>query len=241
MKRVLTSLVVLCLAASFAAAPALAQEKTPGKKSVVAERKAIDEKQAPSNKVPIEEDILVMLIDEPTHHFEAARADFLSGNPIGAANEIRKGASFVKIEYARATPEGRRAIYDSTVRLAELADRIEKGEVSSVETLDAEFARTEQVLAFHHDLMARDYVARQRHRLAGQELASAAFHLEQSMKQAKHELAADETAAVTNARETGRELSQETRAATEKTRTAIENLLAKIEAHGKRLEAGGRK
>lgn len=225
MKRALASLAVLCLAASIAAVPALAQEKT----------------KAPSNKVPIEEDILILLIDEPTHHFAAARADFLNGDYRGAAEEIDKGAGFVKIEYARATPEGRRAIYDSTVRLAELADRVAKGEVRSVEKLDEEFARTEQVLAFHHDLMAREYVARQQRESAGRELASAAFHLEQSMKHARHDLEADEAAAVKDAREMGRALSQETGAAAEKTGAAIENLRAKIEAHGKRLDAAGKK
>lgn len=240
MKSCLCFLVILCLVAT-AAVPSLAQDKAPAKKGAVDERKAADERQAPSNKVPIEEDILVFLIDEPTQHFATARADFLNQDFRGASDEILKGASFVKIEYARATPEGRRAVYDATVRLADLADRIGKGEVRSVEKLDEEFARTEQVLAFHHDLMAREYVARQQRGMAGRELESAAFHLEQSMKHARHDLEADETAAVKDAHEMGRTLSRGTGAAMEKTRAAIENLRAKIETYGKRLEAGGKK
>lgn len=124
----------------------------------------------PQGYVLVEEDVMVVLVNEAHQSFLRASENFAKGKMKAAAAEIRKGEAYVKLEAARATAEGKKALLGSAGELKLLADRVEKGALKDGKVLQNTFARAEYALARHHYLKAAE-------QWENKESQKVAFHL----------------------------------------------------------------
>jgi hypothetical protein len=168
-------------------------EKTKKTKSEHAE-------SAPEGCMIVEEDIWIDFIDEPSEKFHKARQSFLQKDYKEAADEIRKGAAFLRFEAGRATESGKKMLMESVDELEKLAKDVEQGVVTSDKALDHTFARAHHALAMHHHAKSAEYQAKNQHSKAGHALKAAATHLEHGFAWAGHKL---ESATVAVIKDTG--------------------------------------
>jgi hypothetical protein len=232
MRRTIISLALFCLIALLAAGVSAQEKKMEVEKAA---RTTAAPLETEPGKIGISEDILVGFVDEPDHHFGLAREYFMKKDYKKSAAEIRKAAGFVKLELARATGDDQRVLSDAVIQLAKLAEEIEGGTVSSVDKLNAEFAHTEQALAYHHELKAQEYWKAENQKKAGQDLRAASKHLENSMKYTGEKVEADTDNAIKDADDIGQKLVAGTRLAAEKVGAAIEALGKKIQDASKKM------
>jgi len=131
--------------------------------------------------VYVEEDIFYFFVDEPEHHFNLARENFLKKDFKATAHEIRKGATFLRLELARATGKTENNLRASIQELDKLAVDVEKGTVTSTKQLEQGFARAHHALAQHHYAKASDFWTKKEAKKVGQELKAAAYNIKQSL------------------------------------------------------------
>ena len=155
-----------------------------------------DPNSVPEGWVLVEEDILIDFVDEPGEKFHKARQNFLKKDYKATAEEIRKGAAFMKLQAARATSEGKKVLTVSIDELEKLATDVEKGTVTSAATLNHAFARAHYALAKHHHLKAMEYKAKGAGTKLGHALKASAIHLEHGFAWAGHELEAATVAVI---------------------------------------------
>jgi hypothetical protein len=128
--------------------------------------------------VTIEEDDLAVLTGQAGSHFHRARESFLKGYIAEAADEIRIASAFMKLETARATEEGKKALMASIDELNDLADEVETNIVADTTQLDEAFALANHALATHRYLKAQEYHAKGEEQKAAHELKAAAGNVE---------------------------------------------------------------
>ena len=75
-----------------------------------------------------------------------ARESFLQNNYKAAAEDIRKTVAYMKTQEAKASSSGKRMLTASINELDKLADNVEKGSVTSVNTLDNAFSRAKDAI-----------------------------------------------------------------------------------------------
>jgi hypothetical protein len=140
-------------------------------------------------------------VEQPDQHFKNAHDSFLSRDFKKTAEEIRKGAAFVKLEDMRATGDAQQSLNASTVELAKLADEASRGEVKDVKSLDKAFARADYALALSHRAKASEGWASKDATKAGYELRAAANYLEQGASRAGGDAESGVSAGVKDTRE----------------------------------------
>jgi len=146
--------------------------------------------KAPEHWVLVEEVDLLVFENEPATQFHKARESFFKKDMKASAAEIRKGATFLKMQEGRATAEGKKALMASVNELEKLAKGVENGTIKSVKELDQTFARAHHALALHHQLKAKESWVKKEAKMAGHDLKAAAIHLEHALKWSGHELKA---------------------------------------------------
>ena len=119
---------------------------------------------------------------EPDKDFQKARKSFLKKDLKSSAEAIRKGAAYLKSVGEQAEEGGKQAFLVSMQELEKLADRVEKGTITSVKELDQAFARAHHVMAQHHYLRATESWTKKETLKVGQELKAASRHLERGVK-----------------------------------------------------------
>gem|GEM_PF-2439853 len=146
-----------------------------------------DFNRLPPTQISIDSATLASFTDEPCHHFEEARARLAASDPRQAAEHLRIGAAFLKLEAARATAQGREPLVASIRELEKLAEAVEQGAVRAATPLDAAFMRAHYALAGHHCIKAAhrccqvDTLQHQAEsQRASQDLRAAAKHLERA-------------------------------------------------------------
>jgi hypothetical protein len=162
-----------------------------------------DMSRLPPTQITIDSAILASFTDEPCHHFEQARTRLAASDPAQAAQHLRVGAAFLKLEAARATPQGREPLATSIQELENLAKAIEEGVVRTSTPLNAAFVRAHYALAGHHCIKASHRCCQvesqhqansqhiQRGLRAGQDLRAASKHLERASWWARQEIDAE--------------------------------------------------
>jgi hypothetical protein len=198
------------------------------------------EAQAPQKPLgdwtPYEEDIWIVLVDEPEFHFQKAHEFFLKKDFKAAASEIRKGAAFLKLEAGRSTAEGKKALAASADELGKLADDVQKGTVASEKQLKDAFARADHALANHHYLKASEYWAKKDEKKAGHALKAAAQHLEQAAAWSGHKLEAGALDVIDGVRAGAGKLTEGTGWAADEVGKGIDDLGKEISKLGKAIE-----
>jgi hypothetical protein len=232
MRSVIVGLALFCLVA-FLVAGVSAQEKNPQ-----IDRYQSDASPAGKNLITaqVPEEILIRFIDEPSHHFGLAHERFLKKDYAQSAVEIRKGAAFVRLEMARSTGEGGKALSGAAIRLDKLAADIESGSVKSVDEMNAVLARAEHALAFHHMLKAEESWQANDRLSAGRDLKAASMNLKNSLKCAGGKVETEVDAAIKDANEIGQKLLEGARLEDERVNAALNVLGDKIDEAGDRLE-----
>jgi hypothetical protein len=233
MKSIIVRLALFCLVALVAAGVSAQEKKTEVEKVGRPEvpPTGIDQRMA---QVP--EEILIRFVDEPSHHFGLAREHFLKKDYAKSADEIRKSVGFVKLEMARSSEEGQKALADATIRLEKLAENVENGSVKSVDEIDAALARAEHALAFHHALKAEKNWQANNLLGAGHDLKAASMNLKNSLKYAGVKAEVETDAAVKDANEIGQKLLEGTRLEDERINAAMNALGDKIDEAGDKID-----
>jgi hypothetical protein len=194
-----------------------------------------DDIKVPKGYVVVEEDVLLQFVDSPGEHFHKARQSFLKKDFKAAAEDIRKGAAFLRLQAARATTEGKKGLMASVAELEKLANDVEKGTVTSAKTLDRAFASAHHKLAQHHYLKALDYKAKKDTKRLGHSLKAAAVHLEHGFAWAGHELEAVSVRAIKDVGLLAGKLVEGTGWVAEEVGKAVEKIGQEIEKLGKLL------
>jgi hypothetical protein len=233
MRRIIIGLSLFCLVALLAAGVS-AQEKKDEVNRFVEPKAPPTGLDMPMAQVP--EEILIRFVDEPSHHFGLARERFMKKDYAQSAAEIRKSVAFVRLEMARATEDGQKALADAVLRLENLAGKIESGSAGSVDEIDAALARAEQELAFHHELKAQANWQANNYLGTGHDLKAASINLKNSLKYAGGKVETETDAAIKDANEIGQKLIDGIKLQDERIGAAIDLLGDKIDEAGQRME-----
>ena len=196
---------------------------------------------APEGYVVVEEDVLTAFVDAPGEHFHKARENFLKKDYKATADEIRKGAEFMKLQAACATSEGKKVLTVSIDELEKLATDVEKGTVTSAATLNHAFARAHHALAQHHYLKAMEYKAKGATTKLGHALKASAIHLEHGFAWAGHELEAATVAVIKDSRLIAGKLVEGTGWIGKEVGVLIEKIGEEIQKLGRVVEPGKHK
>jgi len=206
------------------------------KKAEAAVEPAKPAPQAPEGYVVVEEDVLVVLNDAPGEYFHKAKQSFLKKDYKATAEEIRKGAAFLKLQAARATTGGKALLTASADELDKLANNVEQGTVTSAKTLDDAFARAHYALAKHHYLKAMEYKAKGAATKFGHALKASAIHLERGFAWSGHEMEAATAATVKDAGLVSGKLIEGGGRVGKEAGEAVDKIGVEIEKLGKKLE-----
>lgn len=112
--------------------------------------------------------------------FQKARQDYLQKNMNSAAQQIKKGAGFMKAEAAKASVKGKDALTASAQELEKLADDVKKGAITSQKRMEETFARAYLALASDAQIKSTESWSRKEAAKAGVALESANKNLEKS-------------------------------------------------------------
>lgn len=187
-------------------------------------------------KIEIDEDILAFFIDKPCHHFEAARDSFVAGKVKQTAKHLRDAVAYLRLEAARATPNGKTALEASIAELKQLADVVEKEQVKSVRTLEQAFARAHYALSGHHCIKSNHrccqvatFQDKQEIARTGQDLKAATFHFRKGAEWEYGELDEKTLELLDNAKLSANQLIQQKRGSRRKVRKNIHAVHDRLE------------
>jgi hypothetical protein len=231
-RRIIGVVVVLMMAVVFCGIGLKGCEK----KAQAAEAVKPALPQVPEGYVIVEEDVLTVFVDALGEHFHKARENFLKKDYRAAAEEIRKGAAFLKLQATRAASEGKKGLMASIDELEKLAKDVEQGTVTSATTLNHAFARAHHSLAQHHYLKAMEYKAKGAGSKVGHALKAAATHLEHGFAWPGHKLEAATVAVIKNTGLVVGKLIEGTGWISKEAGMLIEKIGVEIEKLGKMLE-----
>ena len=171
------------------------------------EAKRFDAVIASAHRADLDSDWLVVdetswypYVDEPDRHFQNAHQSFVAKNYDKAAEEIRKGEAFVKLEARRASGDAKHSLNSSAQELDQLAVDTKKGTVKSVREADNAFERADRALAQSHEIKAKESWAKKETAKTGYEMKAAALSLEQSAAWAGSEAKSGVSAVVSDTR-----------------------------------------
>ncbi len=194
--------------------------------------------KAPEGYILVEEEVWLVVDDEPEEHFHRAHEAFLKKDLKKAAAQIRKGEAFLKLEAGRATQEGKKLMEASGHELAKLAEDVEHKTITSVKRLDEAFARAHQALAHHHHLKAKESWASQAEQAAhkvGQDLQAAAVHFDQGLTWTGHKAEAAGAKAIKDTRLLAGKMIEGTGWVPAEVGKGIETVGEEIEKFGKKV------
>lgn len=147
--------------------------------------KVLDAAIAKAHRADLERDWLVEdattwypYVDEPNAHFQSAHDSFLSKDYKKAAEEIRKGTAFVRMEEGSAIAKAKLDLSASERDLDRLAKNVEKGSAKDVKDLDNAFGRADEALALSHQIKANEAWDKKEAGKVERELKASAKHLE---------------------------------------------------------------
>jgi hypothetical protein len=184
---------------------------------------------SPEESIISDEDIFIVFIDEPQHHYMRALENFLKHDWEGAAIEIRKGAAFMKLEAARAEGDVKKELLASGQMLEKLANDIKKGAVRSAKDLQDAFGISEHAAAKHHYLRAVKAWGEKKIKTAGNELHATAVRLEHAFAWTGQKLEVGTIKIMDDVRHIAGKLINDTGWAVDKVGKAIESLEIEIE------------
>jgi hypothetical protein len=119
-------------------------------------------------------------IEEPDRHFQNAHQAFLAKDYEKAAQEIRKGEAYVKLEAGRASGDVNHSLNSSAQELEKLAVDMQRRAANNLSDMDNSFRRADRALAQSHQIKAKESWSKKETVRAGYEMKAGALLLEQS-------------------------------------------------------------
>lgn len=144
---------------------------------------------------------------EPQHHFTNALAAYARKDYTAAAADIRKAASYLRLEAGRPAGDSKQALDSSVAELDNLAVSVDHGAIKDEHSMSHAFARADHALALEHHTKATEAWADKQYEKAGYELKAAAQSLEGAAGWAGEEVRAGASATVTDTRALGDKLA----------------------------------
>jgi hypothetical protein len=163
-------------------------------------------------------------INEPDRHFQNAHRAFLAKDYEKAAQEIRKGEAYVKLEASHARGDVKHSLNASAQELEILATDMEKGMVKDVKDADNRFGRADLALAQSHQTKAKETWAKKETVRTGDEMNAGALFLEQSAHWTASEARSGVSAVVGDTRMLAGKLAEGSKDAVEGVEKGIDNL-----------------
>lgn len=163
-------------------------------------------------------------IEEPDRHFQNAHQSRFAKDYAKAAQEIRKGEAFVKLEASRASGDVKDSLNSSAQELEKLAVDTQRGTAKDVAEADSTFRRADHALAQSHQVKAKESWAKKETVRAGYEMKAAALLLEQSANWAGSEAKSGVSAVVKDTRTLAGKLTEGSRYAAEEVDKGIDEL-----------------
>ena len=145
--------------------------------------------------------------EEPQRHFGAAVEDYAKKDYKAAATEVRKAASYVRLEAARAVGDVKTGLDAANADLERTAAALDKGALNAQKDMEKTFAGADHALALAHRARAAESWARKNYDQVGYELKAAAHGLESGAAWAGNETKAAASGATADARAIGDKLA----------------------------------
>lgn len=145
--------------------------------------------------------------EEPQRHFGAAAEAYAKKDYKGAAIEVRKAASYLRLEAARAVGDTKKGLDSAGTELDKTAQALDRGAVKTEKEMDKAFASAEHALALAHRAEAAESWSRKAYDTAGYELKAAAHSLESAAAWTGDEAKTAASGATTEARAIGDKLA----------------------------------
>lgn len=145
--------------------------------------------------------------EEPQRHFGAAVEAYAKKDYKAAATEVRKAASYVRLEAARAAGDVKTGLDAANADLEKTAAALDKGALKVQKDMETSFASANHALALAHRARAAESWARKSYDQVGYELKAAAQGLESGAVWAGNEAKAAASGASADARAIGDKLA----------------------------------
>jgi len=179
-------------------------------------------------------------VDEPQTHFQVAREAAAKKDMKAAADQLRRGAAFMRLEAMRADAESKQAIEASSKEVDALADRMQQGLGGAEDEIDATLAHANSVMAQSHYKKATEAYAKNDVKAAGRELRAADTNIDNGMKWIGKSWTETTAATKMTAREVANEMAENAKVAQDDAKRAIDETGKGIEALGKDLQSYGK-
>lgn len=167
--------------------------------------------------------------------FQKAKRDYLQKNMNSAAEQIKKGAAYMKDEAAKASDKGREALAASEQELEKLAGDVKTGAVTSVKRINESFARAYLALASNAQIKSTEAWTKKEAEKTGDALDSAAGYLERSFNWAGQKIEGSTKNAVKKSKDISLKLKKKSSVIAEDVRKRLEDTGNEIEKFGKRI------
>jgi hypothetical protein len=167
--------------------------------------------------------------------FQKAKQNYLEKNMDSAAQQIQKGASYMKAQAAEASNKGKEALNKSAKELEKLADDVKKGAVTSVKKIEQTFARAYAALAADSHIKSTESWAKKEKEKAGDALDSATTYLERGFAWAGQKIETRTKEAMKKSQELSMKLKKKGSVVVEDVGKGLKEAGNEIEKFGKRI------
>ena len=150
--------------------------------------------------VVLDEQSWFPIVEKSTQYWQVAKEDFLNKDYSRAAQEIRKGTAFLRLEAHHASGEIKSALLASVKEIDQLAKQVKQGQVQNVKLLDDAFAQGHLAATRFYDAKAQQAMSEDQFVKIGYDLKAAAHHLEAGATWLGQEQATDLKAALKDSR-----------------------------------------
>jgi hypothetical protein len=169
--------------------------------------------------------------------FQKAKQDYLQKNMNSAAEQIKKGAAYMKAEAEKASTKGKGALTASAQELDKLATDVKKGTVTSEKRMEETFARAYLALASDAHVKATESWSKKETAKAGAALETANKNLEKSFAWAGQKIEKSTNDAMKKSQELALKLKKKSSLIAEEVGKGLQNAGNEIEKFGQKISA----
>ncbi len=167
--------------------------------------------------------------------FQKAKQDYLQKNMSSAAQQIKKGAAYMKAESVKASAKGKGAMTLSAQELEKLAVDVKKGTVISVKKIEEPFARAYLALAADSHIKSTESWTRKESAKTGDALDSSTKYLERSFAWAGQKVETNTKKAIEKSKSLSLKLKEKGSVIAKDVEKGLKDTGSEIEKLGKRI------
>ena len=169
--------------------------------------------------------------------FQKARQDYLQKNMNSAAEQIQRGAAYIKAEAAKASAKGKEALTSSAKELEKLAVDVKKGTVTSVKRIEGPFSRAYLALAADSHTKSTESWTKKESAKTGEALDSSARYLERSFAWAGQKVETSTKETIKKSKDLSLKLKEKSSVIAKEVEKRLKETGSEIEKLGKRISS----